>query len=1034
MTTPFRQEVQFEDLPEASSVAPNAQTIVRNPVTGQEELAYVSQFPHPDTQPSSWHTGTTPPPSPIAGAGWYDTSTTPNEFKIWDGTKWLTIGPGDLAAIMQSITDEANARDSAIKAEADLRVAGDEVQVETINSSGDYVDFARDQVNEDSPAYVLFNIALTDGTTNIPYVAGGLYRFPPGSLQSKRIPLPKQAVNPVSTPEIGGGIGIVPKNIDVYTALDGDSTMSVAGLNQEFLKAKNPDQYEVWYKFEGVHTMNPPKEGNGDFTTDFTFTYNISTSEETQIGLLSTDKIVPVRLVMRKSGQFVGQLVTFLTIGDDESGTATPTDPERLISTGASLSSLFVDKTAEGVKSWQIAFVNPDAIPSSGYWYNADVAGQPSVEGRRAWDGSSAVNWTVSDGNAAQIAQVPEAYVDVNLYIYTSSTGRASDFVARRRFRAFFRGSTEGGLDEAQVDARVQAGVLDWAETGNTDDIPLDKIDRQLLIGAMTSDITPSGLPNANAETLAREYNVTIGSSHLIKNDENWYEFWILSQRVKDRTAWAGGMGPRTFTFTIDATKAQALATELTGLAKSMNVELRVFDSASGGNQVGFREDTVQLTQPEQGITESEAEALIKQEVADWAETGNTDEIPAAKIPVLGGTRWYYREPGAALPKPIAGHALIDGDDNENVYKYRPKTLVPRSTPFGLSDFQRQDGTYQRWRGLTPNYLTLSGAADGDVAWQTTAAGRTQGFYARAGGGWSPVANNHAPASFAYYADLAAATAAATVGQVVLYGTDGVFVVESILAEAWVPDVSANNLVGTIDIGNMPERLRQPGTVTQSWQTRQPYQRVAYDSSKFTAYGVDRGQFMVGESSHDKQVMFHLRDEDTALSTYIVVGLGFGGRDDTTTVLHERIEKIDLASGGRVRLTLAEGGFSNFSANADVYLEAQSKVDQRLEQVELRPRPGAARSVTGSVTIDTLAFNPERITLIADAEINLSTTGAIDGQVFELRVTQDGTGGRALTFNSAIVGSEPTINTGANERTILFFEYIGTAWEIVVAR
>ena len=33
-----------------------------------------------------------------------------------------------------------------------------------------------------------------------------------------------------------------------------------------------------------------------------------------------------------------------------------------------------------------------------------------------------------------------------------------------------------GGLNQAQVDARVQAGVLDWAESGNRDVVPLNKI------------------------------------------------------------------------------------------------------------------------------------------------------------------------------------------------------------------------------------------------------------------------------------------------------------------------------------------------------------------------------------------------------------------------------------------------------------------------------------------------------------------------------------------------------------------------------
>ena len=39
-----------------------------------------------------------------------------------------------------------------------------------------------------------------------------------------------------------------------------------------------------------------------------------------------------------------------------------------------------------------------------------------------------------------------------------------------------FEVSTGTGLSESEVDARVTAGVLDWAETGNTDDVPVGKI------------------------------------------------------------------------------------------------------------------------------------------------------------------------------------------------------------------------------------------------------------------------------------------------------------------------------------------------------------------------------------------------------------------------------------------------------------------------------------------------------------------------------------------------------------------------------
>ena len=83
-------------------------------------------------------------------------------------------------------------------------------------------------------------------------------------------------------------------------------------------------------------------------------------------------------------------------------------------------------------------------------------------------------------------------------------------------------GSSGGGLDEAAVDARVEAGVEDWAETGNTDLIPGSKIppsdapltltDHYIHIGTPDLDGTVSGvLANAITPSAVRdlqEFNV----------------------------------------------------------------------------------------------------------------------------------------------------------------------------------------------------------------------------------------------------------------------------------------------------------------------------------------------------------------------------------------------------------------------------------------------------------------------------------------------------------------------------------------------
>ena len=328
-------------------------------------------------------------------------------------------------------------------------------------------------------------------------------------------------------------------------------------------------------------------------------------------------------------------------------GSGPTTDPDRLIATGPSLANLFVDKTTAGLKNWRINFVNPAAIPSAGYWYNTDVQGQPSTQGRRAWAGASAIDWTISDTNAEALSQVPGDSLEVNLYIYTEAAGRVSDFVARRRFTAFSRSAAQGGATAEQA-AAIAANTA----------------------GRVAN--TPAIAQNAAA----------IAALMMVANDN------------KDAIA------------------------------------------------------ALQAAPP--GIV------LVQDD----------DTKPVAPVP---------------------NHLLFRTSDLR-ILTYRPKTLVPRATAFGIADFRWTDGAARVWRGLISNYLTLAAAADGDVVFQTTAAGRTAGFFTRQGGGWSPVAANHAPADWKFYADLAAATADTNApGRVVLIASGNTaFVVDSVLPEAWV--------------------------------------------------------------------------------------------------------------------------------------------------------------------------------------------------------------------------------------------------------
>lgn len=80
-----------------------------------------------------------------------------------------------------------------------------------------------------------------------------------------------------------------------------------------------------------------------------------------------------------------------------------------------------------------------------------------------------------------------------------------------------------------------------------------------------------------------------------------------------------------------------------------------------------------------------------------------------------------------------------------------------------------------------------------------------------------------------------------------------------------------------------------------------------------------------------------------------------------------------------------------------------------------------------SVTLDCSAYDVFKITLTGN--ITIAFTGAADGQKVEVRLTQDGTGSRLVTWDAAVAfGSDltsanTTASTGANKRDKYGFEY-----------
>ena len=112
-------------------------------------------------------------------------------------------------------------------------------------------------------------------------------------------------------------------------------------------------------------------------------------------------------------------------------------------------------------------------------WINVDIAGNDS---RRIKLTANPVAVAIDSTAAAGIISNYGAagFVPVDITLYDAATGGNSLGKIKGGIGLTDVISTTGGLSQSEVDARVEAGVksgvLDWAETGNTDAIPSEKL------------------------------------------------------------------------------------------------------------------------------------------------------------------------------------------------------------------------------------------------------------------------------------------------------------------------------------------------------------------------------------------------------------------------------------------------------------------------------------------------------------------------------------------------------------------------------
>ena len=178
------------------------------------------------------------------------------------------------------------------------------------------------------------------------------------------------------------------------------------------------------------------------------------------------------------------------------------------------------------------------------------------------------------------------------------------------------RPPTTGSIaTDEQIDARVRALVDDRAESGNNERWPLSKLDEAVA----TEDDLPT--PRTDEEIDAR-----IATPARAGNTERWDYNKLPSTVAKLSDIPTGGGGGNGATSGLTESEVDARIAD------------QVLDFAEGSKTARapksrLPEDTVYDTDIENFQTQAQVDARVQAGVADFAETGNTDRIGKAKLP-----------------------------------------------------------------------------------------------------------------------------------------------------------------------------------------------------------------------------------------------------------------------------------------------------------------------------------------------------------------------------------------------------------------
>ena len=201
-------------------------------------------------------------------------------------------------------------------------------------------------------------------------------------------------------------------------------------------------------------------------------------------------------------------------------------------------------------------------------------------------------------------------------------------------------GGGGGGLTPEQVDDRARAIVSDWAEVGNVDVIPaekippIDEVELQTHLLANVSDWARAGNRAGIPSNKLYETDIAIYDNRTFSFMDAPLSTTAAIDNANIRAGW------------YEATVLPIGANVADGMQADASVLVRVkrdgrryqywYNEADGREFYRTWAENAApglFSEVGVGLTEGQVDARIVEGVADWAEAGNVDDIPDAKIP-----------------------------------------------------------------------------------------------------------------------------------------------------------------------------------------------------------------------------------------------------------------------------------------------------------------------------------------------------------------------------------------------------------------